>query len=449
MVAKTINHFRESMNLQLTTMKKLTYHTLAGISICLLMTGCIKDYNNPAEGVLNQNAELYVLRQAFKGSSMTLSESNIGGARFTSGVVISDKDAGNNEPGTFVIQNTTVTANQAGDLTTGMVVEMGGTANLPALGDSIVLEVIGATLQRKAGKLVLSGITPDKIKVAASNRPVAPRPVTLAMLNANFFNYESTLISVHADVVGQGTGVVYSGEKQLNDNTGTVVLLTRDAAAFAATAVPANAQFTGIAFYSNSSGNDTTGAKKTISLRNSSDVQFISGTLYPGFPESFETPDVSAKSSYNITATANNIDLSTGNWKLQQAILANTLLSDKINFPGKQNVRMQQNLTTSALVQMNFDVTQGASKVTLFYGRYGTDPMSTFRLEYSTNAGTSWTIVNPTISSMPEKGSTQATFMVNVTGNVRFRINKLGLGASSPTIQNGRLSIEDIAIYKR
>jgi hypothetical protein len=39
--------------------------------------------------------------------------------------------------------------------------------------------------------------------------------------------------------------------------------------------------------------------------------------------------------------------------------------------------------------------------------------------------------------------------MVNVTGKVRFRINKLGLGASSATVQNGRLSIEDFSVYKK
>ncbi len=98
---------------------------------------------------------------------------------------------------------------------------------------------------------------------------------------------------------------------------------------------------------------------------------------------------------------------------------------------------------------MNFDVTEGASKVTVFYGKYYTDPRSTFRLEYSVNGGTSWTALTPDISDMPERGSNQATFMVNISGNVRFRINKRGLGTSSATIQNGRLCIEDMAVYKK
>jgi hypothetical protein len=269
------------------------------------------------------------------------------------------------------------------------------------------------------------------------------------MLNSNFDAYESTLVSVHADVADYAPTKTYGGERQLNDNTSAALLYTRDGAGFSGSGVPVNAQFTGIAGYKNDSGNDTTGSKKIIALRRLTDVNYSSGSLYAGFPESFESPDASAKASYNITATANNVDLSTGNWKLQQAILGNTILSDKINLPGKQCIRMQQNLSSAGLVQMNFDVAQGASKVTVFYGKYSTDPTSTFRLEYSVNGGTTWIALTPTITTMPDRGSTQATFMMDLTGNVRFRINKLGLGTSSATVQNGRLCIDDIAIYKK
>ena len=57
---------------------------------------------------------------------------------------------------------------------------------------------------------------------------------------------------------------------------------------------------------------------------------------------------------------------------------------------------------------MNFDVTEGASKVTVFYGRYGSDPKSTFRLEYSINGGTNWVTVTPNISELPDRGLLQA-----------------------------------------
>jgi hypothetical protein len=177
--------------------------------------------------------------------------------------------------------------------------------------------------------------------------------------------------------------------------------------------------------------------------RNATDIQFASGVLYPGFPEDFESPDASVKSSYNVGT--NVVALRTGSWTLLQGILGNVPGSDRFNEPGKQGVRMQQNLTTSGFVQMNFDVPDGASKVTVFYGRYGVDARSQIRLESSINGGTTWTAVGNTITVNPDKEFRQATWMVNFTGPVRFRINKLGLG----TTNNGRLSIDDFAIYKK
>ena len=428
-------------------MKKMNGIFIAAVA-SIFLTACMKEYNNPSVGTVNNLAEIYVVRQAYQGSPLTLDAGKMGGSTQTAGTVISDKASGNIEAGSFVIQSTASTSNTAGDLTAGIVIEMGG--DVPFVpGDSVVVNLEGATLQRKAGRLVVSGISAGKVNKVASGRTVEAQPVTLGLLETNFGAYESTLVSVHADVVNHNASLSFKGERSLNDGTGTMILYTRDASTFSSALMPIDAQFTGIAGYKNDSGNDTTGAKKVISLRNSNDVNYVSGALYPGFPESFEAPDAAQKASYNITATSNNIDLATGNWKLQQAILGNTILSDKIILPGKQNIRMQQNLTTSALVQMNFDVTQGASKVTVFYGKYSTDPTSTFRLEYSTNGGTTWTNVSPNISDMPERGYKQATFMLNITGNARFRINKLGLGASSATVFNGRLNIDQFSIYKK
>jgi hypothetical protein len=410
----------------------------------------VKDYDNPAEGIANNKADVYVVRDAYHGSEVALSPAVLGGAGFTYGVVISDKDGSNILPGSFVIQSTKVTGNQTGDLTRGIVIDMGSNTVVPyAPGDSLLINIDGAKLDRINGKLTISGVTTSKIQKLASNSPVVIRPVTLEMLHAAFDEYESTLVSVHADVADFSASTTYSGERRLNDNTAaTVFMRTHTDAAFANELVPVNAQFTGIATWHNESGKDTAGAKQTISIRTINDVKFTSGAIYTGFSERFEAPDFTQKASYNMTATANNVDLSTGSWKLQQALLGNTVIRDKYNEPGKQCVRMQQNLTTSALVQMNFDLPQGASKVTVFYGKYYTDPVSTFRLEYSVNGGTNWIQTGANVNDMPDRGFKQATFTMNITGPVRFRINKLGLGASSPTIQNGRLCIDDIAIYK-
>jgi hypothetical protein len=429
-------------------MKRIDYIALAIIS-SLILTACVKDYKNPATGVVANTTDIFYVRSAYQGAGINLTEQHLAGARYTSGVVISDNASGNNEPGSFVMQSVTASASQAGDIISGIVVDMGANATVPSLGDSIRVDILGANLDRKNGRLVLSGITADKINTLATNSPVVAQSVTLGMLNFSFSKYESTLVAVHADVVNHTAATVFNGEVMLDDHTGISILQTRAGASFAANTVPANAQFIGIAAYNNATAHDTANAKKTIAMRNSSDVKFASGVIYPGFPESFESPDASAKSSYNITATSNNIDLSTGNWKLLQAILGNTILSDKMVLPGLQSVRMQQNLSTSAYVQMNFDVTEGASKVTVFYGRYGSDPRSTFRLEYSINGGTNWVTVTPNISELPDRGLLQATWMLNLAGNVRFRINKLGLGTTGGSIQNGRMNIDDFVIYKK
>jgi len=415
-----------------------------------MLSSCLKEYDNPSEGTTNDKAALYVVREAYHGSDVTLGADQLFGATITSGTVISDQNAGNIQPGQFVIQSTTESANQIGDITRGIVIDLGAATTVPyVVGDSLHINVNGATLGRVNGKLVISGLSTSAITKVADGRSVFIRPVTLTMLNAMFDQFESTLISVHADVTDYGPAVTLAGEHTLDDNTATAVLVTRNDASFAGDIVPVNAEFTGIASFKNDTGSDTAGAKKTINLRNSSDIRYSSGAIYSGFPEGFEFPDASEKASYNMTAIANNIDLASGNWKLQQAILGNTLIRDKYNLPGKQCVRMQQNLASSAYVQMNFDVTEGASKVTVFHGKYYTDPPSTFRLEYSINGGTNWIVVPGNVTNMPERGSTQATFMVDIPGTVRFRINKLGLGPSSATVNNGRLCIEDIAVYKK
>ncbi len=430
------------------TVKNKWAFLLAGCSI--FFASCLKEYNNPAAGTPADRTFIYAVRDIYKGQEITLGPSNLGGARHIQGVVISDRTGQNIDGNSLFIQETVASGNQIGDITRGIMIRIAGADHTWNLGDSLRINVEGSQLDRDNGVLVIKNVAAEKVTRLAENRAPLVQPVTLRLLNALLNVYESTLVSVHADVKDYGPAVVFSGKRTLDDHTRPEFAMhTRAGASFAATNVPAGACFTGIPGYLNATGKDTAGAERTLTLRRSSDISFISGPMYAGFPEDFEWPDASAKASYNITATANNIDLATGNWKLQQAILGNTVIRDKFTQPGKQCIRMQQNLTTSALVQMNFDVTEGASKVTVFYGKYYTDPASTFRLEYSVNGGTTWVTVTPNISDMPERGYKQAVFPLNITGTVRFRINKLGLGSSSATVSNGRLCIEDIAIYKR
>lgn len=174
-------------------------------------------------------------------------------------------------------------------------------------------------------------------------------------------------------------------------------------------------------------------------------TSFAQKALYTNFPETFESPDTAAKSHYKAgTAT-----LKSGEWTLDQAILGALNGHDHFNPTGKQSIRMNQNRSKDAFLEMNFDLSEGASKVTIDYASYYKDVPSVWKLEYSTDGGSTWQQAGKEINTDSKEIKT-ATFDLNLKGKVRFRINKLGLGdgKKDPSIKNGRLSIDDIAIYK-
>ncbi len=149
---------------------------------------------------------------------------------------------------------------------------------------------------------------------------------------------------------------------------------------------------------------------------------FTMARIYTGFPETFES---GTKTAY----AAANVNLSTGSWNLSDALIG-TSVSDRKN--GAKSVRMQN----SGTITMNFNVTTGASLLTLVYGKYGTDANSTFEAWVSQNSGSTWSKVGSTITASSTTLNA-ASFSLSVTGNVRFQIRKTG---------GGRLNIDDISI---
>ena len=162
------------------------------------------------------------------------------------------------------------------------------------------------------------------------------------------------------------------------------------------------------------------------------------GDLYRQFPEDFEEANP-LKSTY----AAANVTFRTGSWLLSNAIVGGSYNNDR-QTSGLYSVRMAQNNTSSAYLQMNFDVAEGASKVTVQHSSYATDSVSRWQLEYSKNQGVSWQAIGPVFTTH-QGVKQQATIAMDLSGNVRFRINKFALISGN----NGRLSIDDIAIYKR
>jgi hypothetical protein len=176
-----------------------------------------------------------------------------------------------------------------------------------------------------------------------------------------------------------------------------------------------------------------------------STASFAQKALYPNFPENFESPDTAAKGHYKKA----DVKLKSGDWNLDQAILGALTNHDRFNPSGKQSIRMQQNRNKPAYLEMNFDLPEGASQVTIAYASYYKDAPCVWKLEYSLDQGISWKQAGEDIKTESKELKT-ATFNLDLKDKVRFRVNKLGLGdgKADPAIKNGRLSIDDIAIYK-
>jgi len=144
--------------------------------------------------------------------------------------------------------------------------------------------------------------------------------------------------------------------------------------------------------------------------------------VYTGWPETFETGSKGAYADGTVT-------LASGVWDLNDALLGSLSGDHKT---GSQCVRIEN----TGMITMNFDLTNGASQVTLKHAEYGTDAASTWTLWYSTNSGSSWTQTGGTTTTSSTTQAT-ATYTMSVSGNVRFQLRKL---------TGGRLNIDDFSI---
>jgi DNA/RNA endonuclease YhcR with UshA esterase domain len=156
-----------------------------------------------------------------------------------SGVVTSNAVHQNFGAGNIILQDTSG----------GLVVYFGSSASiLPDMGDSVTIQIAGATLTRYNGTLELKNIKSAKIKILANNKVVQAVQMTIATLNANFARYESVLVRINnAKITSKGN---YSGNNTLSDATGNIILYTSSNASFAADLVPnITKSFQGIATY--------------------------------------------------------------------------------------------------------------------------------------------------------------------------------------------------------
>ncbi len=418
---------------------------LSALLLTLATAGCLEKNLDYAAGAPSPNVSLEDLRRLYQGSNVVLEPGLLSGAHQVVGLVISDAAAGN-APGGL---STIVVQNKRRGVIRGIIIPLsGGAAPALAVGDSVVVDIKGATLAQSAGALRLEGITADRVRKVSSGNAVTARDINISTLLADATAYDGTLVRITGSSITPlpVSGTTYAGDKTLADGANNKLTLHTEAtAAFATRRLPASATFVGIAV----GALNASPVAPQLWLRTAADAVDPSGPIYSGFPESFEAVPQAIKGNYDLNTTAvpdNTVQFGTGPWKLYQALLGNT--SGRDRYTGAQGIRMQQGLSVPAVVEMKFDLPNGATKVTLLYGAYYTDAASSWKLEYSQDQGATW---QQTGSTITDAGNWQRsiTFLMNISGSVRFRINKLGLGASSPpTVLNGRLGLDDIAIYE-
>jgi hypothetical protein len=410
----------------------------------LACTSCLEENPDYAAGQPSPIVSIEDLRRLYNGSNVVLETAQLSGAHQVVGIVVSDASGANvpGGPSTLVVQN------KRRGVVRGIIIPLSGSANA-AVGDSVVVDIAGATLAKTAGALRIEGVPADRVRKVSSGNTVRARDINIETLLNNFDQYEGTLVRITGGSITPlpVSGDTYAGNKTLADGAGkSIILHTEAGAAFASRRIPASATFVGIPV----GGLDAAqAAVPQLWLRTAADAIDPSGPIYRNFPESFEAVPQATKGSYDMNTSAvpdNTVTFGTGPWKLYQSILGNT--SGRDRYTGTQGIRLQQNLTVPAVVEMKFDLPNGATKVTLIYGAYYTDAASSWKLEYSQDQGATWRQTGATIS---DAGNWQRsiTFLMNISGPVRFRINKLGLGTTAPpAILNGRLGLDDIAIYE-
>lgn len=409
-----------------TGIKTLWY---ASVALTLLLSSCFKEDINESLGTNNPEISLYTLRNLFKGEDITLEANTLTDANHIRALVVSNHE-GNNFPGNYIaVQN-----EWRGQLR-GILMEVDD-AQRYRFGDSIDVWIDGLKLGQRNGVLTLSGLNRNNTYIINRNNPVIARPVSIAALNSQFENYESTYVEVTSDLeIEPASGTPIKGSRAMADSEQNRVYVTvSDNANFADEIVAPSATFRGVVLKDND--------KVQLRLLTYADMAYPSGKIYAGWPETFENPDA-PKDGY-----ANRVVLlSTGPWWFQQTLLGITAGRDRI-VSGINAVRFQQNHASSdAILQMDFDVPDGATKVTFWYGSYYDDPSSWFRLEYSTNQGATWQQIGENITDAHKNSESlqakQAVFMMNIQGPVRFRVNR-------PQANNvgGRLGLDDFAIYK-
>ncbi len=247
-------------------MKKI--YLLLIILTALGFSACKKDHY--AEGVLSPIIAVVDLKDLYKGSDIALNADKLNGAKELVGVVISDATAGNAPSGLLVVQNNRRNALR------GIAIAIGTAASSYVPGDSVIIQLTGATLTKVNGSMRLTGISASAITKVASGKTLKVQSVPSATLIATPDVYEHTMVTISKAVVTPEPqkGETFAGDKQINDGFGIITLHTETTASYATNELPFSANFTGIPVITGAG----TAAKVVLWPRNANDIFALAAT---------------------------------------------------------------------------------------------------------------------------------------------------------------------------
>ncbi len=147
----------------------------------------------------------------------------------------------------------------------------------------------------------------------------------------------------------------------------------------------------------------------------------------------FESDSSGSKGAY----ASGTVDLSGYDWDMTEALIG-SLANDWKN--GSRSARMRGYGTSS--MTMLEDQPDGLGTISFYYRRYGTDAQVDWRVEYSTNGGTTWTQIGGDFAAPASDTVQPFSETVNVSGAIRVRIKR----ATEEGTADRRLNIDDIVM---
>lgn len=214
------------------------------VSIGVALGSCKKNEGNYFGAAPYDIISILDVRPLYKGQDVVLSSDNLYGANKIAAVVISNHAEGNLPKGLLVVQD-----NRRLNLVRGISIDLGTAAANYIPGDSVLVDIAGATLTRKNGILTIAGITVGNI-TSKGKGIVGINVVTVPELKSNLDKYESSLCIVNKSGFNPAphSGEVISGIKTINDGLGDLHLYTDPSAAYANHAPYGMGAYVGIPF---------------------------------------------------------------------------------------------------------------------------------------------------------------------------------------------------------